>query len=127
MRWTWHVAQMGEKKNAYRILVGKPEGKRPVGRPRRRWVDIINYDQFSVLCANTCQFFKFTFKFLKLLKFLTVLKITTCFGQYGHPQVLKSSGGNCCYSAAIACVPLTRTYVVLGVLCSLLLKWILER
>jgi hypothetical protein len=35
---------MGEKKNAYRILVGKPEGKRPLGRPRRRWVDNIRMD-----------------------------------------------------------------------------------
>jgi hypothetical protein len=35
MRWAGHVALMGEKRNAYRILVGKPEGKRPVGRPRR--------------------------------------------------------------------------------------------
>jgi hypothetical protein len=35
---------MGEKRNAYRLLVGKPEGKRPLGRPRRRWVDIIRID-----------------------------------------------------------------------------------
>jgi hypothetical protein len=35
---------MGEKKNAYRILVGKPEGKRPIGKPRRRWVDNIKMD-----------------------------------------------------------------------------------
>jgi hypothetical protein len=35
--WTGHVARMGEKRNACRILVGKPEGKRPLGRPRRRW------------------------------------------------------------------------------------------
>jgi hypothetical protein len=41
VRWAGHVAQMGEKRNAYRILVGKPEGKRPLGRPRRRWVDNI--------------------------------------------------------------------------------------
>jgi hypothetical protein len=41
MRWTGHVARMGEKGNAYRLLVGKPEGKRPLGRPRRRWVDNI--------------------------------------------------------------------------------------
>jgi hypothetical protein len=36
MRWTRHVAQMREKRNAYRILVGKPEGKRQLGKPRRR-------------------------------------------------------------------------------------------
>jgi hypothetical protein len=35
---------MGEKRNAYRILVGKPEGKKPLGRPRRRWVDNIKMD-----------------------------------------------------------------------------------
>jgi hypothetical protein len=39
-----HVARMGEEKNAYRLLVGKPEGKRPLGRPRRRWVDNIRMD-----------------------------------------------------------------------------------
>jgi hypothetical protein len=57
----------------------------------------LNHDQFSVLRANTCQFYRFTFKIFKLLNSLKVLKITTCFGQYGHPQVFKSSGGNCCY------------------------------
>jgi hypothetical protein len=41
MRWAEHVARMGEKRNACRLLVGKPEGKRPLGRPRRRWVDNI--------------------------------------------------------------------------------------
>jgi hypothetical protein len=41
MRLAGHVARMGEKRNAYRLLVGKPEGKRPLGRPRRRWVDNI--------------------------------------------------------------------------------------
>jgi hypothetical protein len=44
MRWAGHVARMGEKINAYRILVGNPEGKRPLGRPRRRWVDNIKMD-----------------------------------------------------------------------------------
>jgi hypothetical protein len=44
MRWAGHVARMGEKRNAYRILVGKPEGKRPLGIPRRRWVDNIKMD-----------------------------------------------------------------------------------
>jgi hypothetical protein len=44
MRWAGHVARMGEKKNAYRLLVGKPEGNRSLGRPRRRWVDNIKMD-----------------------------------------------------------------------------------
>jgi hypothetical protein len=37
MRWAGHVARMGESRGAYRVLVGKSEGKRPLGRPRRRW------------------------------------------------------------------------------------------
>jgi hypothetical protein len=41
MRWAGHVARMGEKRNVYRLLVGKPEEKRPLGRPRRRWIDNI--------------------------------------------------------------------------------------
>jgi hypothetical protein len=44
MRGAGYVARMGEKRNPYRILVGKPEGKRPLGRPRRRWVDNIKID-----------------------------------------------------------------------------------
>jgi hypothetical protein len=44
MRWAGHVARMGETRNAYRILVGNPEGKGPIGRPRRRWVDNIKMD-----------------------------------------------------------------------------------
>jgi hypothetical protein len=44
MRWAGHVARMGEKRNAYRLLVGKPEGKRPLGRPNHRWVDNIRMD-----------------------------------------------------------------------------------
>jgi hypothetical protein len=44
MKWTGHVARMRETRNAYRILVGNPEGKRPLGRPRRRWVDNIKMD-----------------------------------------------------------------------------------
>jgi hypothetical protein len=44
MRWEGDVAQMGEKRNMYRLLVGKPEGKRPLGRPRWRWVDNIRMD-----------------------------------------------------------------------------------
>jgi hypothetical protein len=44
MRWAGHVARIGEKRNAYILLVGKPEGKRPLGRPRRRWMDTIRRD-----------------------------------------------------------------------------------
>jgi hypothetical protein len=44
VRWEGHVARMGEKRNAYRLLVGRPEGKRPLGRPRHRWVDHIRMD-----------------------------------------------------------------------------------
>jgi hypothetical protein len=44
MRWAGHVARMGEKRNVYRLLVGKPDGKRPLGRPRRRWLDNIRMD-----------------------------------------------------------------------------------
>jgi len=40
MRWPGHVARMGEERGLYRVLVGKPEGRRPLGRPRPRWVDI---------------------------------------------------------------------------------------
>jgi hypothetical protein len=48
MRLAGHVARMGEKRNAYRLLVGNPEGRRPLGRPRRRWVDNIRMDLVEV-------------------------------------------------------------------------------
>jgi hypothetical protein len=48
MRWAEHVARMGEKRNAYRLLVGKPEGRRPLGGPRRRCVDNIRTDLVEV-------------------------------------------------------------------------------
>jgi hypothetical protein len=44
MRWAGHVARMGEGRGVYRVLVGRPEGERPLGRPRRRWEDNINMD-----------------------------------------------------------------------------------
>jgi hypothetical protein len=44
LRWAGHVARMGEKRNAYRLLVGKPEEKTPIRRPRCRWVDNIRID-----------------------------------------------------------------------------------
>jgi hypothetical protein len=46
MRWAGHVARMGEKRNVYRLLAGKPEGKRPLGRPRRRWMESIKMELF---------------------------------------------------------------------------------
>jgi hypothetical protein len=49
MRWAGHVARMGEKRNSYRLLVGKPEGKRPLGRLRRRWVDNIKMDLLEIV------------------------------------------------------------------------------
>ena len=51
MRWAGHVARMGEERGAYRALVGKPEEKRPLGRPRRRWVDNIRMDLQEVGCG----------------------------------------------------------------------------
>jgi hypothetical protein len=48
MRWAGHVARMGEKRNVYSLLVGKPEGKRPLGRPRRRWTDNIKMNLLKI-------------------------------------------------------------------------------
>ncbi|KAJ4429015.1 hypothetical protein ANN_26011 [Periplaneta americana] len=48
LRWAGHVARMDESRNAYRVLVGRPEGKRPLGRPRRRWEDNIKMDLRNV-------------------------------------------------------------------------------
>ena len=52
MRLAEHVARMGEERGAYGVLVGKPEGKRPLGRPRRRWVDNIRMDLQEVGCGH---------------------------------------------------------------------------
>ena len=51
MRWAGHVARMGEERGLYRVLVGKLEGRRPLGRPRRRWVDNITMDLQEVECG----------------------------------------------------------------------------
>jgi hypothetical protein len=48
MRWAGHVANMGEERGVHRVLVGKPEGKRPLGRPRRRWEDNVKMDSKEV-------------------------------------------------------------------------------
>ena len=51
MRWVGHVACMGERRGVYRVLLGKPEGKRPMGRPRHRWEDNIKMDLQEVGCG----------------------------------------------------------------------------
>ena len=52
MRWTGHIACMGERTGVYRFLVGKPEEKRPLGRPRRRWDDTIKMDLQEIGCGG---------------------------------------------------------------------------
>jgi len=52
MRWVGHVARMGERRGGYRILLRKPDGKRPLGRPRPRWEDNIQMDLQEVGCGG---------------------------------------------------------------------------
>jgi hypothetical protein len=52
MKWEGHVARMGERRGVYRVLVGKPEGKKPLGRPRRRWEGNIKMDLQEVVCGG---------------------------------------------------------------------------
>jgi hypothetical protein len=52
MRWAGHVALMGSRLKAYRVLAGKPEGKRPLGRPRHRWEDNIKMDLRYIECGD---------------------------------------------------------------------------
>jgi hypothetical protein len=48
MRWAWHIARVRKKRNVYGLLVGNPEGKKPLGRPRHRWIDNIYMDLFKI-------------------------------------------------------------------------------
>jgi len=52
MRWAGHVARMGERRGVYRVLMGRPEGKKPLGRPWRRWEDNIKMDLQEVGCGG---------------------------------------------------------------------------
>jgi len=52
MRWVGHVAHMGESRGVHRVLVGKPEVKRPLGRPRHRWEDNIKMNVQKVVCEG---------------------------------------------------------------------------
>jgi len=51
MRWAGHVAHMGEEREVYRVLLGKTEGRRPLGRPRCRWMDNIRMDLLEMRCG----------------------------------------------------------------------------
>jgi len=53
MRWAGHVARMGEERGLYTVLMGKPEGKKPLGSPRGRWVDNIRMNLQEVGCGFT--------------------------------------------------------------------------
>jgi hypothetical protein len=53
MRWAGHVARMGAERGVYRVFVGRPEGKRPLGRPRRRWEDNIKMDLREIRIDGT--------------------------------------------------------------------------
>jgi len=52
MRWAGHVARIGERRGVFRVLVGNPKGKRPLGRPKRRWEDNIKMDVQKVGCGG---------------------------------------------------------------------------
>ena len=52
IKWAGHVARMGERRGVYRVLVGKPEGTRPLGRPKHRWEDNIKIDLQEVRCGD---------------------------------------------------------------------------
>ena len=53
MRWAGQIARMGERRGVYRVLLGKPSGKRPLGRPRHRWKDIrMNLEEVGCGCVD---------------------------------------------------------------------------
>jgi len=52
MKWTGHVVHVGEGRGVYRVLVGKPEGKKPLGRPRHSWKDSIRIDLQELGCGG---------------------------------------------------------------------------
>jgi hypothetical protein len=74
LRWAGHVARMGEGIGVYRVLVGRPEGKRPLGRPRRRWEDNINTDltEIGIDGANWIRLYRVRIQWRTFVK--TVMK-----------------------------------------------------
>jgi hypothetical protein len=77
MRWAGHVARMGEGRGVYRILVGRPESKRPLGRPRRRWKDNIKMDlrEIGFVGANWIQLAQDRVQWRTLVKTMRNLRV----------------------------------------------------
>jgi hypothetical protein len=75
MKWAWHVARIGERRGVYRVLAGQPLGKRPLGRPRRRWEDNIKMYHQELGCgAGTCEYGDEPSVSIKCVEFLYWLK-----------------------------------------------------
>jgi hypothetical protein len=76
MRWAGHVARMGEKRNVYRLLVGKPEGKRPLGRSRCRWIDNIKMDlRDTIGCCGWIGLAQNRYRWRALMKAVTNFRV----------------------------------------------------
>jgi hypothetical protein len=77
MRWAGHVARMGEGRSVYRVLVRRPEGKRPLGRPRRRWEDNIKMDlkETRIDGANWIQLARDTVRWLAFVNTVMNLRV----------------------------------------------------
>jgi len=80
MRWAGHVARMGERKAMRRVLVGKPEGKRPLGRPRRRWEDNIEMDFQEVggSCGDWMELAQDRGRWRELVSTMMKLRVQKC-------------------------------------------------
>ena len=77
MRWAGHIARIGERRGEYMILVGKPEGKRPLGRPRRRWEDNIKMDlqEMGRCCGDWMELAKDRDKWRALVSMVMNLRV----------------------------------------------------
>jgi hypothetical protein len=78
MRWEGHVDRMGEGRGVYRVLVGRPEGKRPLGRPRRRWEDNIKMDlrETGMYGANWIRLAQYRVRWRVFVKMVMNLRAT---------------------------------------------------
>jgi hypothetical protein len=77
MRWVGHVARLGRGRGVYRVLVGRPEGKRPLGRPRRRWEDNIKLDlkEIGIDVANWMQLAQDRVQWRAFLNMVMILRV----------------------------------------------------